>query len=73
MCTYPNSNNILLSSAEDGKSVLHGVTSWGMGCAIPTFPGGVFAKVYALRNFVKNIIVRSDNYNNKEICNMNFR
>ena len=59
---FIDSNNILLSSAEDGKSVLHGVTSWGLGCAIPTFPGGIFANVYALRNFVKNIIVRSDNY-----------
>ena len=54
------SNNILLSYVEDGKSVLHGVTSWGLGCAIPTFPGGIYANVFAMTNFVANIIVRSN-------------
>ena len=57
-----DSNNILLSYAEDGKSVLHGVTSWGLGCAIPTFPGGVYANVFAMTNFVTNIIVRSNKF-----------
>ena len=49
---------MLLYSAEDGKSVIHGITSGGLGCAMNTYPGGVLTRVSTMTNFVTNIIVR---------------
>ena len=42
---------------ENGKSVLHGVTSWGFGCGDLAAPGNVFANVFTLTNFIRDIIV----------------
>ena len=42
---------------ENGKAVLHGVTSWAWGCADPATPGSVFANVFALINFIEDVIV----------------
>jgi len=40
---------------DDGKAVLYGVVSWGIGCAWTGFPG-VYAKVAGELSWIKNNI-----------------
>ncbi|XP_078621134.1 trypsin-2-like [Branchiostoma floridae x Branchiostoma japonicum] len=40
---------------KDGNYFLHGVTSWGEGCARPGYPG-VYARVAALSDWIRNTI-----------------
>ena len=46
-----DSGGPLVCPASDGAYVLHGVTSWGFGCADPYHPG-VYARVSALMDWV---------------------
>ena len=43
---------------EGGKAVLHGVTSWAEGCAMPKYPGTVFANVFQMMRFVEHVLVK---------------
>ena len=43
---------------EGGKAVLHGATSWGFGCAMPNYPGVVFANVFQMMSFVEHVLVK---------------
>ena len=45
------------SLSVDGKAVVYGVTSMALGCAIPNRPGAIFAKVYAMIDFIQDILV----------------
>ena len=48
-----------ISNVENGKSVLHGVTSFSTGgCGNKEFPGMVFADVYAMKGFIEDVLVR---------------
>ena len=48
-----------ISNVENGKSVLHGVTSFSTGgCGSKEFPGMVFANVYAMKGFIEDVLVR---------------
>ena len=48
-----------ISNVENGKSVLHGVTSFSTGgCGNKEFPGMVFANVYAMKGFIEDVLVR---------------
>ena len=45
-------------SDESGKSVLHGVSSMGIGCGISaSHPGNVYASVYSMLNFINEVLV----------------
>ena len=44
-------------NVEDGKAVVHGVVSSGMGCGHPDYPGEIFANVFSMRNFITSITV----------------
>ena len=46
-------------SDEDGKSVLHGVTSMApYGCGISAeYPGNVYTSVYSMLNFIDEVLV----------------
>ena len=43
---------------EYGKSVLHGVTSWGYVCGVAGYPGSIFSNVFSMKNFIDDILVR---------------
>ena len=50
---------ILSLTQENGKSVLFGITSKGIGCGQALNPGPIFADVFSVIDFVKDILVRS--------------
>ena len=61
ICAYPghqdtcsgDSGGPLICPSRSGNAVLHGVTSWGFGCAQAHLPGGSYASVYAMLDFIK--------------------
>ncbi|XP_035661811.1 trypsin-2-like isoform X1 [Branchiostoma floridae] len=40
---------------KDGNYFLHGITSWGIGCALPEYPG-VYARVAAFADWIRDTI-----------------
>ena len=44
---------------ENGKAVLHGISSWNMGCGTTDSFGGVSANVFNLMFFVNDVLVRT--------------
>ena len=62
----------------DGKSVLHGVTSYGSGgCGMIDTPGPTYANVFSMMNFVKDVMVRVFTYshlsNKRDVTLTDFR
>ena len=43
---------------DNGKSVLHGVVSWSVGCDITDRYGAVFASVFSMIGFINDVLVR---------------
>ena len=41
----------------DGKSVLHGVVSYGVNCGMSDTPGSFYANVFNMMGFVKDVLV----------------
>ena len=42
----------------NGKSVLHGVVSWGVACDVTDNFGAVFANVFNMIGFIRDVLVR---------------
>ena len=43
--------------SEDGKTVLHGIITWGMGCGTPDSFSGVSTNVFKWMPFIKDVLV----------------
>ena len=53
--------NHFLKIAENGKNVVYGISSWGIGCGEPNNtvePNNVFTEVFGVIDFIKDVIVR---------------
>ena len=48
---------IFYSHTVDGKSVLHGVVSWGVNCGDSETPGSSYANVFNMMGFVNDVLV----------------
>lgn len=60
-----------LICTSDGNAVLHGVTSWGFGCAQPDLPGGNYANVYPMLDFIHDVM--DDGHVDRIKCKSNVR
>ena len=56
---FQNLPAIFSLTQENGKSVLYGITSKGIGCGHAPNPGPIFADVFSVIDFVNDILVRN--------------
>ncbi|CAG5131098.1 unnamed protein product, partial [Candidula unifasciata] len=65
VCQGDSGGPLVYKTEED--NILYGITSWGVGCAIPDVPA-VFARVAAVYDWIRNVTqFNSDNINQTRI------